>query len=121
VFARRVKPGREANYENLAPQMVEASRAFPGQVAATVLHEVGSPDYKLVYSFTDREALQAWLDSPERRRLLAQADELAEKHLRVPPLTGLETWFALPHQATLKPPPRWKMWLVRCWPSIRWS
>jgi antibiotic biosynthesis monooxygenase (ABM) superfamily enzyme len=112
VFARRVKPGREAEYENLARQMVETSRAFPGQLAATVLHEQDSPDYTLLYSFLDRSALQAWLDSPDRRALLRQADELAEQHVRLPPLTGLETWFALPHRATIKPPPRWKMWLV---------
>jgi antibiotic biosynthesis monooxygenase (ABM) superfamily enzyme len=112
VFARRVKPGREARYENLARQMVDASKAFPGHLAATVLHEQDSPDYTVLYSFTDRSALQAWLDSDDRRQLLRVADELAEQHLRLPPLTGLETWFALPHRATIKPPPRWKMWLV---------
>jgi uncharacterized protein len=92
--------------------MVETSRAFPGQLAATVLHERDSSDYTLLYSFTDRPALQAWLDSPERRGLLREADQLAEHHVRLPPLTGLETWFTLPHRATIKPPPRWKMWLV---------
>ena len=112
VFARRVKPGREARYEKLAHEMVETSKAFPGQIAATVLHEEDSPDYTLLYSFIDRSALQAWLDSPDRRQLLRRADELAERHLRLPRLTGLETWFTLPHRATIKPPPRWKMWLV---------
>ena len=33
----------------------------------------------------------------------------AEQHLRLPPPTGLEAWFTLPHRATIKPPPRWKM------------
>jgi uncharacterized protein len=112
VFARRVKPGRGAEYENLAREMVETSKEFPGQLAATVLHDPDSPDYTLVYGFTDRPALQAWLDSPERRRLVRQADQLADQHLRLPPLTGLETWFTLPHRATIKPPPPWKMWLV---------
>lgn len=70
MFARRVKPGRGAEYEELARKMVETSKAFPGQLSATVLHEHDSSDYTVVYSFTDRPALQAWLDSPERRRLL---------------------------------------------------
>jgi uncharacterized protein len=112
VFARTVKPGREAEYEALAREMVKASQAFPGQLAATMLHEEGSPNYTVLYSFTDRPALEAWLDSPERRQLLRQADRLAEQHARVQPLTGLETWFTLPHQPTIKPPPRWKMWLI---------
>jgi len=54
VFSRRVKPGREAEYENLARQMVETSKAFPGQLAATVVHEKDSADYTVLYSFTDR-------------------------------------------------------------------
>jgi antibiotic biosynthesis monooxygenase (ABM) superfamily enzyme len=77
-----------------------------------MLHENGSADYTLLYSFTDRQALQAWLDSADRRVLVRQADDLAEQHLRLPSLTGLETWFTLPRRATIKPPPRWKMWLV---------
>lgn len=112
VFARRVKPGHEPEYEALAREMVKASEAFPGQLAATMLHEERSPNYTVLYSFTDPQSLQAWLVSPERRQLLSRADRLADQHLRLPPLTGLETWFKLPHQATIKPPPRWKMWLV---------
>jgi antibiotic biosynthesis monooxygenase (ABM) superfamily enzyme len=112
VFARRIKLGREARYEGLVREMVETSESFPGQLAATVLHEPGSSGYTLVYSFTNGLTLRSWLDSPERRQLLRQADRLAEQHLRLPPLTGLETWFTLPRRATVKPPPRWKMWLV---------
>ena len=112
VFVRRVKPGREADYEELLERMIEASSAFVGQLGATVLHDPQSPDYTLVYSFTDRPALAAWLDSPERWALVGQADDLAESHAKLPAMTGLETWFMLPHQPTLKPPPRWKMWLV---------
>ncbi len=112
VFVRRVKPGREAPYESLVREMIAASETFPGQLDATLLHEPGSADYTLVYSFVDQEALRAWLDSQVRQRLLRRADGLADNHLRLPSLSGLESWFSLPHQATIKPPPRWKMWLV---------
>jgi antibiotic biosynthesis monooxygenase (ABM) superfamily enzyme len=112
VFARRVRPGREADYEALAREMVEDSKKFAGHVAAAMLHDEGSSTYSLLYSFLDRRSLQAWLDSPARRRLQGQAERLSEEHLRVAPLTGLETWFTLPSRATIKPPPRWKMWLV---------
>ena len=112
VFVRQVKPGHEAEYERLAHKMVEASETFPGQLGATMLHEAGSPNYALIYSFTDEPALRVWLDSPQRRQVLARADQIAERHLRLPPLTGLETWFTLPRRPTVKPPPRWKMWLI---------
>lgn len=112
VFARRVEAGREPEYERLAEEMVEASEAFPGHLAATMLHEPSSRDYTLVYSFVDQPALEAWLDCGERQRLLTRADQIAEHHDQVPVLTGLETWFSLPHRATIGPPQRWKMWLV---------
>ncbi len=112
VFTRRVEPGHELEYEALAREMIEASEAFPGQLGATMLHEADSPNYTVLYSFTDQPALQAWLDSPQRRQLLTRADHIADAHLQLPPLTGLETWFTLPHRATIKAPPRWKMWLV---------
>jgi len=112
VYARRVRPGREAEYEGLAREMVEDSKRFAGHLAAAILHEEGSSTYTLLYSFVDRPSLQAWLDSPERRGLMGQAERLSEEHVRVPPVTGLESWFTLPNRATIKPPPRWKMWLV---------
>jgi antibiotic biosynthesis monooxygenase (ABM) superfamily enzyme len=112
VYARRVKPGREGEYEALAREMVEESKSFAGHLAATMLHEEGSPTYTILYSFLDRPSLRAWLESPERQRLLGRANRLSDEHVRVPPLTGLESWFTLPHRATIKPPPRWKMWLV---------
>jgi antibiotic biosynthesis monooxygenase (ABM) superfamily enzyme len=92
--------------------MIETSEAFPGQLGATMLHEADSLNYTILYSFSDRPTLQAWLDSPARAQLLTRADQIADSHMRSPPLTGLETWFTLPHQATIKPPPRWKMWLI---------
>ncbi len=104
VFTRRVKPGHELRYEALAREMIEASEAFPGQFGATMLHETGSPNYTLLYSFTDQPALRAWLDSTQRGQLLTRADQIATAHLRLPPLTGLERWFTLPasshHQTT---------------------
>jgi len=40
--------------------------------------------------------------------------ELIEADQGLQQLTGLETWFKLPGSKvpTMKPPPRWKMWLV---------
>ncbi len=112
LFTRRVKPGHELEYEALAQEMLEASQALPGQLRATMLHEADSPNYTLLYSFADQPSLRAWLDSPRRRQLLTQADQIADARLQLPPLSGLETSFTLPHRATLRPPPRWKMWLV---------
>ena len=112
VFVRRIRDGCEAEYERLAQAMITASEMFSGQLAATLLHESDSPDYTLVYSFADPGRLRVWLDSAIRHQLVAQADELSERHDRIPDPTGLETWFALPGRQTFRPPPRWKMWIT---------
>ena len=110
VFSRRVKPGREAEYAGLAEGVTTASAGFRGQLAATILHD--GRDYALVYTFESPDTLDAWLDSDIRRAFVVAADELAESHRRLQSKSGLETWFTLPGKATIKPPPRWKMWLV---------
>jgi len=64
VFTRRVRPGHEAAYEQLAREAAAAATRYPGHLAATVLHKDGTVDYTVLYSFSDRAALDAWLDSP---------------------------------------------------------
>ena len=114
LYSRRVKPGREAAFEAWAHGIVAASRQFPGHLGASVLDVPGSREYHILFSFADRKSLRAWLDSEERRRWLARGGELIEADQGLQQLTGLETWFKLPgsNVPTMKPPPRWKMWLV---------
>jgi antibiotic biosynthesis monooxygenase (ABM) superfamily enzyme len=114
LYSRRVKPGREADFETWARGIVAAARQFPGHLGASVLDAPGSRDYHILFSFADPKSLRAWLDSAERRRWLAQVGELLEADRGLQQLTGLETWFRLPgaNVPTMKPPPRWKMWLV---------
>ena len=114
LYSRRVKPGREADFEAWARDIVAAARQFPGHLGASVLDAPGSREYHILFNFADRGSLRAWLDSEERRRLLARVGELLETDRGLQQLTGLETWFKLPgsNVPTMKPPPRWKMWLV---------
>ena len=114
LYSRRVKPGREADFEAWARGIVAAARQFPGHLGASVLDAPGSREYHILFTFADRRSLRAWLDSDERRRWLVRVGELLEADRGLQQLTGLETWFKLPgsNVPTMKPPPRWKMWLV---------
>lgn len=114
LYSRRVKPGREADFEAWARGIVAAARQFPGHLGASVLDAPGSREYHILFSFADRRSLRAWLDSDERRRWLVRVGELLEADRGLQQLTGLETWFKLPgsNVPTMTPPPRWKMWLV---------
>jgi uncharacterized protein len=114
LYSRRVKPGREADFEAWARGIVAAARQFPGHLGASVLDAPGSREYHILFTFADRRSLRAWLDSDERRRWLVRGGELLEADRGLQQLTGLETWFKLPgsNVPTMTPPPRWKMWLV---------
>jgi antibiotic biosynthesis monooxygenase (ABM) superfamily enzyme len=114
LYSRRVRPGREADFETWAHGIVAAARQFPGHLGASVLGAPGSREYHILFSFADRRSLRAWLESAERQRWLARLGDLLEADRGLQQLTGLETWFKLPgsNVPTMKPPPRWKMWLV---------
>jgi antibiotic biosynthesis monooxygenase (ABM) superfamily enzyme len=114
LYSRRVKPGREADFEAWTRGILAAAREFPGHLGASVLDAPGSREHHILFSFADPKSLRAWLDSEERRRWLARVEELLEADRGLQQLTGLETWFRLPGSTvpTMKPPPRWKMWLV---------
>ena len=114
LYSRRVKPGREADFEAWARGIVAAARQFPGHLGASVLDAPGSREYHILFTFADRRSLRAWLDSDERRRWLVRVGELLEADRGLQQLTGLETWFKRPgsNVPTMTPPPRWKMWLV---------
>jgi antibiotic biosynthesis monooxygenase (ABM) superfamily enzyme len=83
-------------------------------LSASVLDVPGSRDYHVLYTFNDRPSLEAWLDSEVRADWMADVGELTEERRDLQQVSGLETWFTLPRStvATMKPPPRWKMWLV---------
>ena len=114
LFSRRVKRGREADFEAWAHDVSAVARQFPGHLGASVLRVPGSREYHILYTFADHRSMRAWLDSAERRRWLARVSGLIEADRGLQKVTGLETWFKLPgsNAPTMTPPPRWKMWLV---------
>lgn len=96
LFSRRVKPGREADFEAWAHGVNTAAHHFPGHVSASVLDVPGTPEYHVLYTFADRASLDAWLDSDERRRWLARVSKMTKAERGLQAVTGLETWFKLP-------------------------
>jgi antibiotic biosynthesis monooxygenase (ABM) superfamily enzyme len=63
-----------------------------------------------VLHFANEEALGAWEASEERDRLVQEARKFSTPDVQR--ATGLETWFVLPSERAIVPPPRWKMLLV---------
>jgi antibiotic biosynthesis monooxygenase (ABM) superfamily enzyme len=111
TIARRVAPGREADFEVFSSALTAAATRHPGFLGAGMLRpgHVGEP-WHVVFRFDSVDHLRAWESSRERAELLAAGEDLVHS-TDVRRVTGLETWFALPSR-TAPAPPRWKMFAV---------
>jgi hypothetical protein len=65
-----------------------------------------------VFKFRDRESLTAWEASKERAELLEHIESLLVKPSEREVTSGIVTWFTLPGQNPVKPPPKYKMTIV---------
>ena len=114
VASRRVKRGREREFEEWVSGILAAANGFPGYLGSEVLRPGDAPgddEYRIVFRFDRKSNLRAWEESEERHRWLREAEPLIHEE-RVHVLTGLETWFTLPWKAGEPSPPRYKMAVV---------
>lgn len=111
TVARRVAPGRTAEFEDWCDGIIGAAARYPGFLGAGMLrpHDAGG-EWHVVYRFADAASLRRWEASEERATWLERADDLIEE-TGVHRVSGLETWFALPGR-TAPAPPKWKMAIV---------
>lgn len=114
VVSRRVRKGKEAEFEALSSQMTERAAQFPGYLGATLFRPASpeDPEYRIVFKFRDQETLAAWEQSEARAELLERIENLLVQPSEREVTTGIVTWFTLPGQSPVKPPPKWKMTLV---------
>jgi uncharacterized protein len=114
VSSWRAHRGHEDEFAAWAREVSSVASEFPGNLSTTVLREHDARDFHLVHQFDSRGHLEAWIDSDQRKRLLDKAKHVAAARTAVQRRTGLETWFHVPSEAsaTMRPPPRWKMWLI---------
>ena len=111
LVARRVRPGKEVEFERWASELTRAASAFDGFLGAGLLRpgHVGEL-WHVVYRFASADELAQWEQSPTRSELLAHGEEvMSTSHERR--MTGLETWFEVPGR-TAPAPPSWKMFVV---------
>ena len=114
VASRRVKPGREREFEEWVSGMLADANKFPGYLGSEVLRPSDPEDdeYRIISRFDHASNLHAWENSEERHHWLRQSRPLLHEKEKVRVLTGLETWFTLPSRSGEPAPPRYKMALV---------
>src|SRR5262249_16200948 len=109
VISTRIKPGQESAY-----------RAWQHRIAAVQAKAAGFQGYRFeppvpgvqdhwlaILRFDTETNLQAWLNSPERHKLLQEATPFTEEfHARIV-RTGFDQWFPVP-AASMPAPPAWK-------------
>ena len=114
VASRRVKQGREQEFEEWASGILAAANEAPGYLGSEVLRPSDNEDddeYRIIFRFDHASNLRAWEDSDERHRWLRKAEPLVHEE-KVHVLTGLETWSTLPTKLGEPAPPRYKMVVV---------
>jgi antibiotic biosynthesis monooxygenase (ABM) superfamily enzyme len=115
IISRRVKPERQAEYETwLKDRLMPALSGFPGYEGVTVLRpgETPSKEYVIIQRWRDYDHLCAWGESELRREVLAASEAMSVRPPSRRRETGLEVWFQLPGEGMMKPPPRYKMFIL---------
>jgi antibiotic biosynthesis monooxygenase (ABM) superfamily enzyme len=113
VVKRRIKPGREAEFEQTMRSFVQFALAFPGHRGISILRpSEGSRDYIVLDRFLDERARGNFKASVQYRDWMNRLGELTEGDPRIEELSGLEGWFTLPEDVGLAKPPKYKMALA---------
>ncbi len=115
TIARKVKPGREADYEEWVKGVAEVAETYKGNLGMKMLKpsRATGEEYVMVFRFDNYGNLRVWGDSADRALWVAKLDEIVESE-SIHRVTGLEFWFSLPEAPADKPPSQHKMALVLC-------
>ena len=112
VVSRRIRQGREREYEDWLRRITAMAKRFPGfRGATTLVPNEGDPNVRYnVWRFDGKETLDVWKNSPGRIKLVEEVEDYASQYFAE--ATGMETWFSLPNMGAVIAPPKWKMALV---------
>jgi antibiotic biosynthesis monooxygenase (ABM) superfamily enzyme len=115
LFRRRVRAGREADYEQWLAALQQASRDSAGYIGVeTIRPAEGNPvrEYVSIVRFASYDHLRAWEASGVRNVWLARLPPgVVEADAEIKRLDGLEFWFRPPGPHVQAPSPL-KMTLV---------
>ena len=114
VITHQVRPDRRDDFEDWIAGITDDVARFPGREGVTVLRPGGesSTEYVVIVRFASYDDLRRWEESAERAEWLTRLDPLLAATSTYRTETGLETWFQLPGQRSVVPPPKWKMALL---------
>ncbi|MFD4369565.1 antibiotic biosynthesis monooxygenase [Rhodococcus sp. NPDC058521] len=78
--SHRVTPGSEDDFREWQERVTAVERTFPGFLGAELFDPVPGvqDDWTIMYEFDSTPHLEAWMNSPRRAELLAEAEEFKD-------------------------------------------
>ncbi len=120
VASFRVDPNAHPEFREWYRRVHDVVDRFDGFIRSELVEPVpGTQDETaIIFSFTSRETLDRWLDSAERRHILAEIEPVLESERTVNIVGGFAGWF--PGSASAAPK-RWKqgaLVLLALYPTV---
>ncbi len=87
VVSRRVKKGKEAEFETISSKMTEVASGYEGHLGAVMFKPANpdDPEYRVIFKFDTPDNYQNWETSEQRARFLESMEPLLEE----PPATEI--------------------------------
>ena len=118
IVKRRPKPDHIEDFEKVMSGTTKDAMSFKGHLGANIIRPTkAGVYYRIVFKFDSMRNYLAWEGSEIREQWLQRYSELEQGEQEVEILSGLETWFTLPGEEALVPPPKDKMMII-VWVSI---
>jgi antibiotic biosynthesis monooxygenase (ABM) superfamily enzyme len=114
IISRRIKPGRERDFEAWLAGVTQKAHNFPGYLGANLIRPSNrkQPEYVTIFRFDSYINLARWENSSVRSEWLKRADEMTLSDNRTQKMPGLEFWFTPLDSSAPASPPRYKMTIV---------
>ena len=98
VIRHRVRPGKEAAFEDWLRGITQAASHFDGYLGFNVVRPAspGQPEYVIFFRFDTFANLEKWEESETRREWLRRLGPLTVRPPTRERHTGLEVWFTPP-------------------------
>lgn len=108
VVRHQVRANHVPRYESWLRRIIATASQCPGHLGVDVVrsHQARVAQFTCVLRFTSLERLQNWIDSEQRRQLIAEVEPLLRTGDQLEIAENKEFWF-VPETAQA-PPPRWK-------------
>ncbi len=118
VITHSVQDGKQEQYDDWINEIGPICRSSQGLLDWHIIRPIAgiTTKYTVIIRFDTQEHLHAWMESPERRRLIEKVRPILAKDDDFFVSSGLDFWFT-PEGAKAKVPLRWKQFLVT-WSAI---